>query len=96
MSVALTEEVYYTAAGTGNVRMLTYIRNNVRTSFDKLFEDAIGFFFTNGIDDSNRYHTMLADAGYKFDNFADKYGEFLTLKQTNLASLEKEYANLPK
>ena len=85
-----------TSAGTGNVRMLTYIRNNVRTSFDKLFEDAIGFFFTNGIDDSNRYHTMLANAGYKFDNFADKYGEFLTLKQTNLASLEKEYANLPK
>ena len=88
---------YGTAGGVaGNIRMLNYIRNNVRTSFDKLFEDAIGFFYTNGIDESNRYHTMLEKANYKFDNFETKYGEFLALKKENLAGLENEYANLPK
>ena len=89
---------YGAASGvSGNVRMLNYIRNNVRTSFDKLFEDAIGFFFANsGIDDTNRYHTMLANARYKFDNFAEEYKRLVGTKQSNLAALEKEYANLPK
>ena len=89
---------YGAASGvSGNVRMLNYIRNNVRTSFDKLFEDAIGFFFANsGIDEANRYHTMLATARYKFDSFTEEYGRLVVTKQSNLAALEDEYANLPK
>ena len=80
----------------GNVIMLSYIRNHVRSSFDILFEDAIGFFFDNGIDEADRYHTMLADFEYKFDNFSDKYAELLVLKRENLKRLEEQYAVLPK
>jgi hypothetical protein len=89
---------YGAASGvSGNVKMLNYIRNNVRTSFDKLFEDAIGFFFANsGINEKDRYHTMLADAAYKFDDCAEKYEKLVGTKQANLGQLEKEYAGLPK
>ena len=89
---------YGAASGvSGNVKMLTYIRNNVRTSFDKLFEDAIGFFFANsGINEANRYHTMLANSRYKFDKFTEEYDKLVGTKQANLAQLEKEYAGLPK
>jgi len=88
---------YGTASGvTGNIKMLQYIRNNVRTSFDKLFEDAIGFFYNNGINESDRYHTLLSNRNYKFDDFTDVYDEKLPLKVKNLGDLEKEYAKLPK
>ena len=89
---------YGAASGvSGNVKMLTYIRNNVRTSFDMLFEDAISYFFVNsGIDEFNRYHTMLANHRYKFDDFAYEYSKMVAIKQLNLGQLEKEYAALPK
>ena len=88
---------YGTASGvSGNVDMLTYIRNHVRTSFDKLFEDAIGFFFNNGINQDDRYHTKLANNRYEFTDFTDVYKRQLELKRSNLAALEAEYANLPK
>ena len=77
--------------------MLAYIRNNVRTSFDKLFEDAIGFFYAeSGIDESDRYHTLLTFYNYEFDRFTDEYRENVGIKQENLAKLELEYAKLPK
>ena len=87
-----------TAGGvTGNLDMLEYIRNNVRTSFDKLFEDAIGLFFDNsGISDADRYHTLLANYEYKFDDFTNVYRETVDLKKSNLAKLELEYAKLPQ
>ena len=90
---------YGTTAGgvTGNVAMLAYIRNHVRTSFDKLFEDAIGFFYNeSGISEEDRYHTLLANNNYKFDQFTNVYRETVDLKKSNLAKLELEYANLPK
>ena len=88
---------YGTASGvTGNIKMLTYIRNNVRTSFDKLFEDAIGFFYDNGINEADRYHTKLADSYYEFNDFSTVYKNTLPTKKANLASLADEYAKLPK
>lgn len=89
---------YGAASGvSGNVKMLTRIRNNVRTSFDKLFEDAIGFFFANsGITEADRYHTLLANASFKFDDCAKAYGRLVKTKQANLKALEQEYVNLPK
>ncbi len=89
---------YGAASGvSGNVKILNYIRNNVRTSFDKLFEDAIGFFFANsGINEKDRYHTMLANALYKFDNCAKEYERLVGTKQANLRQLEIGYAGLPK
>lgn len=81
----------------GNVAMLQYIRKNVRTSFDKLFEDAIGFVYSeSGIDEQDRYHSKLQNEHYEyFDNIASDYKQFYTLKKTNLESLIKEYDKLP-
>ncbi len=93
--------VYGAASGEngvfGNVEMLKYIRQNVRTSFDKLFEDAIGFMYADVDKDSakNRYHALLADNGYQFAGMAKKYEELQPVKAQALQNLEAEYTKLP-
>ena len=81
----------------GNIEMLQYIRQNVRTSFDKLFEDAIGFMYESVIEDSakNRFHTLLADNGYQYD-VSDKYEELYSIKSQALQNLEYDYDKLPR
>ena len=81
----------------GNVEMLQYIRQNVRTSFDKLFEDAIGFMYADVDKDSvnNRYHALLADHGYQYANMASKYKELQPKKSDALKNLEQDYSKLP-
>lgn len=81
----------------GNVEMLQYIRQNVRTSFDKLFEDAIGFLYEDVIPDSanNRFHTLLSDNGYQYTGMSTKYDELYSIKSGALTSLEADYAKLP-
>ena len=80
----------------GNVKMLQYIRANVRTAFDKLFEDAIGLFFRSIDDDSiaNRWHNTIMDADYVID-MRQPYDELKDVKQTRLQDLEAEYDRLP-
>ena len=77
--------------------MLKYIRQNVRTSFDKLFEDAIGFMYADVDKDSvnNRYHTLLANNGYQFAGMSQKYEELQPKKAEALRNLEAEYSKLP-
>lgn len=82
----------------GNVEMLQYIRQNVRTSFDKLFEDAIGFFFENEelSNDDNRYHAKLANSRFEYAaNVSTDYSSNLKTKQDNLKLLVLEYEKLP-
>ena len=81
-----------------NVEMLKYIRQNVRTSFDKLFEDAIGFFFDNGdsINQDNRYHARLCNTRFEYGSLiGSEYEKELKTKQDNLALLVVEYDKLP-
>lgn len=83
----------------GNVEMLQYIRQNVRTSFDKLFEDAIGFFFENEelSKEENRYHACLANSRFEYAaDISSDYSSNLTTKQENLRLLVIEYDKLPK
>ena len=83
----------------GNVEMLELIRANVRSSFDKAFEDAIGFFYknVNGDSDANRWNVMLSAAGYQLDDAATKYKEVAELKQTYLNQLKNsQYGLLPE
>ena len=90
---------YDTAGGLdGNIDMLRYIRDNVRTSFDKLFEDAIGYYFktVNENSENNRWHSLICIAGYKMDNMADTYESLIKNKQKSLADLEKMYGELPE
>ena len=82
----------------GNVDMLKYIRSNVRTSFDKLFEDAIGFMGqdTNPEADNDRFHARLVyeNNAYVID-IRQVYAEVLPTKVAALAKLVIEYDKLP-
>ena len=81
----------------GNVDMLKYIRSNVRTSFDKLFEDAIGFMYLNEDPESsaNRWHTILCDNDYQVD-LRDYYKTHAPAKDARLDDLIKQYDQLPE
>jgi hypothetical protein len=81
----------------GNVDMLKYIRSNVRTSFDKLFEDAIGFMYLNEDAESsaNRWHTILCDNDYKV-NLREAYAAHSPAKHERLDDLIKQYDQLPE
>ena len=62
-------KLQYDVVGTGvkgNVEMLKYIRKNVRTAFDKVYEDAIGRFY-NATDEESlnkQWHSMIKNNGY--------------------------------
>ena len=89
---------YDVAGGSeGNVEMLQYIRENVRSSFDKAFEDAIGKFF-NSIDvesNKNKWHTMISNASYQMTTMETEYDRLYDTKENYLQSLVKEYDILP-
>ena len=83
---------YDIADGTkGTVEMLQYIRLNVRSSFDKTFEDAIGVFYETT---SDRWHSILLQNNYEV-NFRPEYERLYSSKEGNLRNLIKEYDNLP-
>jgi hypothetical protein len=89
---------YDTASGLdGNIEMLEYIRYNVRTSFDKLFEDAIGFFYEDlqPGSEQNRWHTLIVTASFQMTDMADVYDSLVTSKQQNLEKLKTQYSKLP-
>ena len=88
-----------TAAGVkGNVEMLQYIRQNVRTSFDKLFEDAVCMMFAGkNIEENDRYHAKLSQE-HKFEyagQITSDYAKFSSTKADNLKNLEILYGTLP-
>ena len=80
-----------------NVDMLNYIRENVRSSFDKAFEDAIGKFFQTTDVDSNtdKWHIMIMNAEFQMLNMADRYLGVYEKKAEKLKVLEDEYEGLP-
>ena len=82
----------------GNVEMLKYIRKNVRSSFDKAFEDALGKFY-NATDEQSmkqQWHTMLKDNSYQFTGMADAYDSVTPVKAWRLYNLENSiYPTLP-
>ena len=89
---------YDAASGLdGNVDMLKYIRKNVRTSFDRLFEDTIGFMnkSTDTESVSNRWHTILCDHSYQVD-LRDWYNSLVGGKDQYLNDLLKQYDSLPE
>ena len=89
---------YDVAGGSeGNIEMLQYIRYNVRSSFDKVFEDAIGKFFSS-VDneaENNKWAHMILVAGYKMTTMETEYERLYETKETYLQSLVKEYDILP-
>ncbi len=75
----------------GTVEMLRYIRKNVRSAFDKIFEDAIGVY---NAQESIRWHAILGAKDYQHDVRTD-YGTYAPVKQGYLETLYKEYPKLP-
>ena len=77
----------------GNVEMLKYIRVNVRSSFDKAYEDALGIFYSESTDGESRnelWHSMIKDEYYIFDSgdMTAAYAEIAIVKAQRLYDLE--------
>ena len=91
------DELMYNVAGgdSGTVRMLQYVRDNVRTSFDKAIEDAAAEFSEggkNGPVGDAKVNVICADTGavaYGLgrDGLREKYDSNLVLKQDALDNL---------
>ena len=82
---------------TGNVEMLQYIRANVRSSFDKAYEDAIGIFYSTQTAEESRkqqWHTLIMtgtnEEGYIFDaaDMTHAYEAYAHVKAKRLYDLE--------
>ena len=87
-----TYELCYGAAGgaAGTVRMLEYLRENVRTSFDKAMEDAMGIF---NADVKPLGITNLVNGDYDFNvpNLREIYGSAYPTKAAALEALTKYF-----
>ena len=91
------------AAGTAhdNDKVMNFIRDHVRSIFDKAYEDALGYFFAARFDsktgDLKKWHDFM-----KTDNFqpggvvAAGYADMAAKKQGLLIQLQSEYAELPE
>ena len=90
------------AGGTeGNAEMLDYIRANVRSSFDKAFEDAIARHASESGDktlNTNKWHNIIQQYNYVMPDGAmnTKYVELIDNKGVALEALERSYSNLPE
>ena len=89
-----------TDGNSGTVEMLQYIRNNVRRSFDKMFEDAIGAYNSEDQGSLKRWHTILSGQGYKGgtpyeQDIRPMYTELRDEKQRMLEELIALYPELP-
>ncbi len=84
----------------GNAEMLDYVREHVRSSFDKAFEDALAKFYANDESfdyNSHKWHNLILAANFKMDAGVMKktYKEVVGIKDTALEFLEKSYDALP-
>ena len=84
---------------SGNTAMLTYIRENVRSSFDKAFEDALGEFYkaqTGGTSDKDKWHSMIKDSNFALEDMRSSYKTVAPAKAERLTNLETLiYPTLP-
>ena len=72
-------------------------RSNVRTGFDKYFEDAIGFFYEDILlgSEQNRWHTLITAAEFKMIDMADIYDSLVADKQRYFENLQTYFSRLP-
>ena len=85
---------YNIADGTkGTVEMLQYIRYNVRSAFDKTFEDALGLY---DADSGKRWHVKISKGGYQNQDMRNEYDNLIGEKKKLLNNLYKEFDNFPE
>ena len=93
----LTEYYNYTLSNLveeggvgGNTEMLQMIRKNVRSSFDKAYEDALGEFYkgqTQGESEKLKWHSLIKDSNFEAD-MVSIYAQYAATKANNLYDLE--------
>ena len=96
-------KLQYDVVGTevkGNVEMLKYIRKNVRSAFDKAFEDALGRFYSATDEDAmaEQWHTMIKNEEFQLsgDEMRQYYSSLTPKKAWRLYNLENSvYPTLP-
>jgi hypothetical protein len=83
-------KLQYDLAGgsTGTIDMLQYIRENVRSSFDKAMEDAIAVFLPG----AQRWHNVLSGKAFQVDIRAD-YKSTYGQKESQLDALARDFPN---
>ena len=85
--------------GIDNTQMLTMIRENVRSSFDKAYEDALGEFYkgqTGGTSDEQKWHNIIKTADFKLSDMRGQYATVAGAKADRLYNLEtKVFPTLP-
>ena len=96
-------KLQYDVVGTsvkGNVEMLKYIRYNVRSAFDKAFEDALGRFYSATDEQAmnEQWHTMIKNSNFKITggDMTQYYASLTPTKAWRLYNLEYSvYPTLP-
>ena len=96
-------KLQYDVVGTavkGNVEMLKYIRENVRSAFDKAFEDALGRFYSTTDKEAmaEQWHTMIKDKNFAITggDMVNYYSSLTPKKAWRLYNLEHSvYPTLP-
>ena len=74
--------------------MLQYIRSNVRSVFEKTFEDAIGFY--DQTLNNKRWHGLVGSDGFTIgEGIRGQYQSIRDAKQAVLDTLYQKYPNLP-
>ncbi len=94
LDIYYESKLQYTATdGTkGTVDMLNFIRDNVRSSFDKITEDAIGYKYDSTGD---RWHSIMVTGNYQIE-MSGPYAELIDAKKSSLSKLQASYDNYPK
>lgn len=82
----------FTMGDAGTTEMLQYIRLNVRSSFDKLVEDAVGLF---GDVYNKIWGYPMTINNYQYTEIRKFYSEHLSEKNDVIDGLYAEYPNLP-
>ncbi len=77
----------------GTVYMLQYIRTNVRSAFDKTFEDAVGVFFAS---DQDRWHHIMSTTAYDYKEISNDYKRLVGTKKDRIKTLYAEFKKLPE
>ena len=102
-STNILEEYYQEklcrAAGTqnDNNKVMDFIRDHVRSIFDKAFEDAIGYFYSKDNASAKKWHDMMKTDSFQPDGeIKSNYSSLAVAKQGLLIELQGEYNNLPE
>ena len=93
------EKLTRQSAGTenGNDEVMRFIRNHVRSIFDKAFEDAIAFSYSKDNPAATTWHNLIKQNNFQpNENIATNYPTLAVEKQKCLEQLTAEYLNLPE